>query len=295
MKITAVIDNYNSEKYVREAIASVLSQSRLPDELIIVDDGSEDGAVEVIKKAIEGVTYARLIEQENGGQLKCLTTGILAAQGDIIALLDGDDLWKPNHLENAQKKFIEYPELALYFCDYETIGANRKGVLRFANVHFRSTMALTTLSEAFIGNVTATLVFRSSILQPYLPLPVQLEREWKINADNVLVWLSCMSGREKYSSSEKNVLYRVHENNMHKTSLSAHAKARKRLATKRLFEYFRREFYIPLDIHKCLLREYKAHDETCKSVLKMYRKAVRNSHPQSSLIERLIMRIGFFR
>lgn len=295
MKISVVIDTYNSEAFITEAIQSVLKQTRQPDELIIVDDGSTDRTTEKIKNAIIEITWARLIKKENGGQLSCITTGILEAEGDLIAILDGDDLWKPSHIKEAEEKFQDYPEISLYFCDYVTLGADHIGaVMKFPDTLFQSTFAVTALSEAFIGNVTSTLVFKADSLKPYLPLPTMLERQWKINADNVLVWLSCMTGVQKYSSSRKNIIYRVHENNMHKSSGKLLFKANKRLATKKLFEYFRREFYIPENIYQCLIREYKAHDKECKRIKKMYFKAIKCSAPQSSFWERLLMRWQLF-
>ena len=274
MKISAVIDIYNSEAFIAEAIESVVAQERLPDELIIVDDGSTDGTVEAIKEAIAALPYARLIEQENGGQLKCLTTGVLAASGDLIALLDGDDLWKPSHLREAEEKFQEHPGLSLYFCDYETLGVEHIGALKkLPEMLLQSTFGLTALSEAFVGDITATLVMRADCVKPHLPLPAELEREWVINADNVFVWLTCFTGRQKYSSCAQNVIYRIHQASMHKQYNNAVVRARKRLATKRLFEYFRREFYIPQDVGKVLRREFRAHGSQDQTLKKMYRKA----------------------
>jgi|GEM_PF-6246892 len=274
MQISAVIDTYNSETYILEAINSVLAQERQVDELIIVDDGSTDETVTVIEKAITSVPYARLVRQENGGQLKCLTTGICAAKGDIIALLDGDDMWKSNHIKEAEEKFQEYPKLAMYFCNYEAQGGEHIGAVRkYPEMLFQSTFAVTALAEAFIGDVTATLVFRTNAIQPYLPIPPILEKEWVVNADNVLIWIASLAGEQKYSSSSQNVIYRVHEKSSHKTSNDAIIKARKRLATKRLFEHFRREFYIPLDIDKALKREYLAHGVKHENLRKAYKKA----------------------
>jgi len=289
MKITAVIDNYNSAIFVEEAIQSVLNQTRQPDELIIIDDGSTDKSVSIIEKAIQNISWATLICKPNGGQLSCLTEGILASSGDLIALLDGDDLWKANHLEEAVKAYEANPNLSLYYCEYQTFGGNYKGVARYPEGLLQSTFAVTALSESFFGNVTATLVFHRDALTPYLPFPKMLEKEWIINADNPLIWLSCFSGKHKFYNSNKNVKYRVHTNNMHKTSQKHSAKSRKRIATKRLFEYFRRLFYIPNDIHKCLVREYSAHPTKSKNLRKAYLKAAANSH--ATFLNKLLITI----
>jgi len=287
MKISAVIDAYNAESYIQEAIESVFTQSRVPDELIVVDDGSTDQTYQRILEATEDRNHVSVIKQSNKGQLSCLTTGILAAKGDFIALLDGDDAWKKNHLKEAEETFLKHPKLSLYFCDYETVGGDFEGVTRYPDTLFKTTFALTALSEAFLGNVPATMVFQKEVLHSSLPLPIELEKDWIINADNVLVWLSCFLGRQKFSSAQKNVLYRMHENNMHKREKEGEGKATKRLATKRLFEYFRRQYYIPDDIHKCLIREYKAHSDQSKALKKSYLKAVKCA--RTSLLTKLGM------
>jgi len=212
MKISVVIDVYNSQAYIVDAVESVLKQTYLPFELIIVDDGSTDETVVNIKNCIQNVPFARLIEKENGGQLSCLSRGILAAKGDLIALLDGDDMWKPNHLEEALEAFNKHADISLYFCNYECIGGEYNGAKKFVGGRIPSTFALTYLSEAFVGNVTSTLVAKADRLKPYLPFPLELEKDWVINADNPIVWLTSFSGRAKYSNKNCNIYYRVQQN-----------------------------------------------------------------------------------
>ncbi|MCD6393437.1 MAG: glycosyltransferase family 2 protein, partial [Planctomycetes bacterium] len=93
--ISVVIPAFNAEEYIGRAIDSVLAQTRQPDEIIVVDDGSTDNTAEVIKPYSPKVHY---IHQENGGASVARNTGIEAATGQWLAFLDADDEWLPEKL-----------------------------------------------------------------------------------------------------------------------------------------------------------------------------------------------------
>lgn len=95
MRISTIIPAYNADRYIAAALDSVLSQTRPPDDIIVVDDGSTDGTPDVLK------TYAariRIITQENQGGPRALNVAIAAATGDTLSFLDADDLWLPEKL-----------------------------------------------------------------------------------------------------------------------------------------------------------------------------------------------------
>ena len=94
--IAAVIPAHNAGKYIARAIDSVLAQTRLPDEIIVVDDGSTDNTAQVIKQYAQKVTY---IHQQNAGASAARNTGIQAAKSRWIAFLDGDDEWLTDSLK----------------------------------------------------------------------------------------------------------------------------------------------------------------------------------------------------
>ena len=94
--VSVVIPAYNMEKYIGRAIDSVLAQTRQPDEIIVVDDGSTDNTADVIKSYGSRVHYIR---QENGGASVARNTGIEAAKSEWIAFLDADDEWLPEKLQ----------------------------------------------------------------------------------------------------------------------------------------------------------------------------------------------------
>lgn len=95
MIVSVLVPLYNGRRYVGAAIDSILGQTRPPDEVIVVDDGSADGGADIV--AGYGARV-RLLRQENRGAPAALNAGLRVARGDLIAFLDHDDLWMPEKL-----------------------------------------------------------------------------------------------------------------------------------------------------------------------------------------------------
>ena len=91
MKISVIIPTYNRINLIENAINSVLKQSKKPHDIIVVDDGSDDGTSEMIQKKYSSI---KLVRQKNSGVITGRNNGIKHAKGDWIALLDSDDEWK---------------------------------------------------------------------------------------------------------------------------------------------------------------------------------------------------------
>ena len=111
MKISVVIPTYNRIALVERAIDSVLMQSIKPFDIIVVDDGSDDGTSEMIKKKYRSIN---LVQQQNSGVSAARNNGIKHAKGDWIALLDSDDEWTEKKLENQVNRLIKNPDY--HFC-----------------------------------------------------------------------------------------------------------------------------------------------------------------------------------
>ncbi len=112
-RVSIVIPNYNQARYVSDAINSVLAQTYSSYEILVVDDGSTDDSREVL--AGFGVQI-RYIWQENQGLAGARNTGIRAAQGEFLALLDADDIWLPDFLRTMVSIADAYPEAAVIYC-----------------------------------------------------------------------------------------------------------------------------------------------------------------------------------
>jgi glycosyltransferase involved in cell wall biosynthesis len=108
--ISCIVPVYNGEKYLAEAIESILAQSYRPLEVIIVDAGSTDDTPQVVAGFKDRVVY---LEQSNRGPSATRNLGVSASRGDFVAFLDPDDLWHPDKLARQMGCFEACPELDL--------------------------------------------------------------------------------------------------------------------------------------------------------------------------------------
>lgn len=123
--ISIVMPVYNSEKYIEEAISSVIEQSYSYWELLIVNDGSTDGSAQLINKYMERDQRIKLIDKkENEGVALARNCAIKAAQGDYICFLDSDDVWEKNKLE-IQISYMKKKDVSFSCTSYSII--NEKG------------------------------------------------------------------------------------------------------------------------------------------------------------------------
>lgn len=122
MRISVVVIVFNLDAYVGQAIDSVLGQTRLADEIIVVDDCSTDQSAERVKAYGEQVRYLRT--SKNSGALLAALYGVKAASGDVLCMLDGDDYWAGNKLEVVERKFLADPDLMLLSHDHVRVADN---------------------------------------------------------------------------------------------------------------------------------------------------------------------------
>ena len=115
MKISVIIPTYNRRHQIGIAIESVLSQENVEIEVIVVDDGSSDGTGEWLGEAFPDPRLRVLRNARKKGPAGARNTGILAAKGQLVALLDSDDSFLPGHLAESRDVFMRFPEVGLVF------------------------------------------------------------------------------------------------------------------------------------------------------------------------------------
>ena len=117
--VSVVIPNYNGSLYLKEAILSVIEQNYENKEIIVVDDGSTDNSVELLRAFGPKIS---LIESKNSGASTARNIGISVAKGEYIAFLDSDDIWATNKL-SLQMAYMSENELDLVYCHGQEFGS----------------------------------------------------------------------------------------------------------------------------------------------------------------------------
>ena len=128
MRFSVIIPLYNKASYVAKAIESVLSQTFVDFELIVVDDGSRDDSFSIAAQAVEGHDNCRIIRQENTGVSTARNNGVACSRGEFICFLDADDWWVPTFLERMDWLIRTYPEAGIYGTNYYYVKNGRQRV-----------------------------------------------------------------------------------------------------------------------------------------------------------------------
>jgi glycosyltransferase involved in cell wall biosynthesis len=116
--VSVIIPSFNHAPYLRECVDSVLAQDHAPMEVIVVDDGSSDGSVEILRSYGSRI---RLLQQEGGRQARARNLALGVARGEFIAFLDSDDRYRPGRLSAAVAAFKAQPQAALVWADHVLI------------------------------------------------------------------------------------------------------------------------------------------------------------------------------
>lgn len=130
-KVSLVIAAYNAGEYIARALTSVAKQTRPPDEVIVIDDGSKDDTAEQVKSFKRQSSLKVVLQrQANRGLAATRNVGVRSAQGDLVAFLDADDVIYPEFLEQAVGGMEAHPEWAVCFSDRDVVNADGQLIAR---------------------------------------------------------------------------------------------------------------------------------------------------------------------
>jgi glycosyltransferase involved in cell wall biosynthesis len=218
LKISIAMCTYNGEKFIKEQLDSFLSQTRLPDELIICDDRSNDNTIQIINEFMKRAPFKveLQINEKQLGSTKNFEKAILLCHGDIIFLADQDDVWDKNKLYLMEKKFIEDDKVAMVFTDAAMVNQDLQSL---GNTLWESILFTPKAQKLFPDNafhvfirenvVTgATMAFRSR----YNDLMMPFSENWIHDA-----WMALILAASKDLKIEiidkPLIMYRQHSNN----------------------------------------------------------------------------------
>jgi glycosyltransferase involved in cell wall biosynthesis len=214
MKISIALATYNGEKYLRGQLDSIAGQTRLPDEMIICDDGSSDSTTQIICNFAESVSFRVVLLQndERLGSIKNFEKAISQCTCDIIALCDQDDMWLPQKLERQAAMLEQDLELGGVFSDaYLMDQQSRRTGARLWDVNEFTLDAQmrTKHGDGLSDGVTkkkalgCTLMFRSSLVNKIIPIPLCWEH------DGWVAWMISIYSKISIIP-EPLICYRIH-------------------------------------------------------------------------------------
>jgi glycosyltransferase involved in cell wall biosynthesis len=225
--VSILIDTFNHERYIEQAIVSVLEQSALEpaDEILVVDDGSTDRTPEIVQRFAPRV---RLLRKTNGGQGSAFNAGIPKLSGEIVALLDGDDWWTRDKLAIVIDTFVKNPEVGMvgHGCQITDQAGTVTRVVqpdRTYHLGLRDVESARTYDrlKGFFG--TSRVAYRRSVLNRILPVPEELVFE----ADEYL-WCIGAALTDFIALDQSLFYYRMHDSNCFMDSHNSEAAAARR-------------------------------------------------------------------
>lgn len=171
MRASVVMATYNGATYLCEQIESILDGMGADDELVIADDGSDDGTLAILLEYSSCDARVRLLpDHSHKGVLGNFDYGIRETNGDIILLADQDDIWFPSKIPTLKRLFSEDPKLTCVLSDLTIIdgSGNQTAPSFFALRDVQPGYWKNFMKNSFIGNAMA---FRSSMKAYILPIP----------------------------------------------------------------------------------------------------------------------------
>jgi glycosyltransferase involved in cell wall biosynthesis len=160
--ISVVIPTYNRAQFIAETIRSALGQTRLPLEIIVVDDGSTDRTREALQPFIDRAEI-RCFFRKNTGVGAARNFGIRAAAGDYVAFLDDDDRWLPKHLEQLASAVERHPRVQMAFSGFEFFASDERSDRDFQTEAFRRSVAA-MLERGFVKSSDQIWLSKESFL-----------------------------------------------------------------------------------------------------------------------------------
>ncbi len=215
-QISVAMTTCNGERYVGEQLRSIVTQSRLPDEVVVCDDRSVDQTLRIVEAVLADVPFRVevIVNSERVGVVANVEQAIRRTTGDLVILADHDDVWRPNKLSRLADRFETEPEVGAVFSNAMIIDQNSRatGKELWSSAGFsaarRSQWRTDPVGVLMRGNVVtgAALAFRASLKTLVLPIPRQGWHD---------LWIACLIAATSRVDALDEVLldYRVHGGN----------------------------------------------------------------------------------
>jgi glycosyltransferase involved in cell wall biosynthesis len=192
--ISIIIPIYNGEKYLRECIDSIVSQTWENWELLLIDDGSTDSSAAICDEYAKNDKRIIAVHKQNGGQASARNNGIAMAKGDYVTFVDADD-WLEADTYEKMMAVIQSNSAEVVICGYiEEYSTRKKEVNNDGELKcFEAHEALKMLLEGKIGSYLWSMLFRRNVIQEFMPDLNPYEDhatifKWISHSSRVVVW-----------------------------------------------------------------------------------------------------------
>lgn len=198
--ISVIVPVYNAEKFLHYCIDSILNQTFIDFELILVDDGSLDNSGKVCDEYAEKDERVKVIHKQNGGVSSARNAGVEAAQGEYICFVDGDDYLESNYLDVLIETKREYSDFDNVWCGFQTVEdyvKNNKKSVVFENNNdyaFSDLSSIMDLYEKWLVQMPWNKLFETKTIKKnniIFPSGLSLGEDYIFN----LKYLDCTNGK----------------------------------------------------------------------------------------------------
>ena len=217
--VSVMIVNYNYERFLPEAIESVLRQTYQNFEIVICDDGSKDNSRDIISRYAAQDPRIKYIFQENGGVGVALNSTYRASSGEIISMLDADDVFLPEKLERVVQKFVPGGRVGTVLNALTKVDSDGKvigSIPQFGTLD-RGELGERLLQSAAHWSVAPTsgVSFRRECAEHVFPIP---DKQFRTEVDGYMCTIAPLFYAVD-AIDEPMTIYRVHSSNV--TAVSA--------------------------------------------------------------------------
>jgi glycosyltransferase involved in cell wall biosynthesis len=162
--VSIITPSFNQARYIEATIQSVLSQDYPHIEYLIVDGGSKDGTVEIIKKYESKLAW--WVSEKDKGQTDAINKGFARAKGEILAWINSDDTYEPGAVSAAVKVMQEHSEVGMVYGDCNFINESGRVIGKFASAQTNYHL----LRQGYVHIPQQTMFFRANLWKQVGPL-----------------------------------------------------------------------------------------------------------------------------
>lgn len=259
IKISVIIPTYNSSAYVERTLDSVLNQRELPDEIVIVDDGSTDNTIKVLEeygeKHRDVFSNIRVFQQANRGAGAARNRAVKEAHGEWVAFLDSDDIWMPEKLMAVKTAIRDYPDAAIIAHDEYAVDEKDLESRQLCKLHESYDDSQDLFIQLYKGNLfsTSCMVIKKEVIEKADGFDERLR-----SAQDYDLWIRCSLNGKLHYIPEPYEIYVTREGNITSNTYRRYncemricrkyiSELKKRLGKKKAKKIIRKRIF---DIHK---------------------------------------------